>query len=444
MTAATRRDGAENAAPLRILYDASVLANGASGNANRTGIFVVADELLRALLDVPGTEVGIYAAPSCVDGVNRYLAREYPGRGLLAANRSRSTLAGRLRTRLEMSGGGGAAKKLLRKALGFWNILADRRARLRRGTAGLFDVFLTPYHLPCPSVRRSGLPAGIVVYDFIATRFPEYFPVALRSRWLSETARFPRELRRGDVCFPISECTRRDLLEFCPGAEADNAAVIPLAASERFRPCGDPEAVRRTLRKYGVPEDRPYLLSLCTIEPRKNLLFALRAFAEYLARHPESGLVFVLAGGTWAKFSGAFAAALADMPELRGRVFLPGYVADEDLSPLYSGARLFLYPSRYEGFGLPPLEAMRCGCPVVASDTSSLPEVVGDAGVLIGPDDTEAAVAAVHRLCTDDSARADCVERGLARAALFSWARAAEIVVGTLKSRRSQNPSDVL
>ena len=175
-------------------------------------------------------------------------------------------------------------------------------------------------------------------------------------------------------------------------------------------------------RKYHIP-DAPYFLSLCTIERRKNLIFALEAFAAYMKRHPDSPLNFVLAGGNLGRFQKDWGKALAGLGDLRSRIVLPGYIDDEDLAALYSGAEFFIYPSLYEGFGLPPLEAMQCGTPVITSNTSSLPEVVGYGGLMIAPDDLEGAVSAMETLLHDPERRAELVKKGLERASAFSWER---------------------
>jgi glycosyltransferase involved in cell wall biosynthesis len=170
-----------------------------------------------------------------------------------------------------------------------------------------------------------------------------------------------------------------------------------------------------------------YLLSICTLEPRKNLVHLLRCFHRLLQEKPAA-LRLVLVGPTGWKTDPVFA-LLQEHPDLRARVVLAGYVPDADLAALYSGARGFVYPSLYEGFGLPVLEAMQCGTPVITSDSSSLPEVVGDTSLLVPPTDADALSDALLRLVTDDGLVADLGRRGLERSALFSWDRTAEETV---------------
>jgi glycosyltransferase involved in cell wall biosynthesis len=198
--------------------------------------------------------------------------------------------------------------------------------------------------------------------------------------------------------------------------------VIPLAADpEVFHPVADPEPMRRVRRRYGLPEG-PYLLSLNTLEPRKNIEHTVRAFTTLVREQGVPGLNLVLVGAKGWKYEGIMK-ALEGAGEARGRVVLAGFVADEDLAPLYSGATAFVYPSLYEGFGLPPLEAMQCGTPVITSNTSSLPEVVGDAAIMVDPRDADALCAAMLKVYGDGSLREQMRARSLARAGLFSWER---------------------
>jgi glycosyltransferase involved in cell wall biosynthesis len=199
--------------------------------------------------------------------------------------------------------------------------------------------------------------------------------------------------------------------------------VTPLAAdAARFYRCVDAAALSSVRERYGVPEG-PYLLSLCTLEPRKNIPHLLRCFAR-LAQEPSAdGVTLVLAGGKGWMYDGVLE-LVEQLDALRGRVILTGYVRDEDLAALYTGATAFVYPSLYEGFGLPPLEAMQCGTPVITSNNSSLPEVVGDAGIMVDANDED-------DLCqlSSPTQRAEYSRLGMKRAQGFSWQRCAELTV---------------
>lgn len=232
---------------------------------------------------------------------------------------------------------------------------------------------------------------------------------------------YERAVRYADVILVYSEHTKRELVERL-GAPADRIRVAPLAAGSEFRPVQDRSRLDRVLAAHQLT-DTPYVLMVATLELRKNHAALLRAFARLVKRDPSLRHKLVLVGGTWIGHE-----TILDLIRESGlgdRVVYLGYA--EDVEFLYAGADAFAYPSLYEGFGLPPLEAMASGVPVLAADTSSLPEVVGDAGILFQPHDDAALCEALHRVLTDSSHRADLIARGLARAEMFSWRRTAEL-----------------
>ena len=278
------------------------------------------------------------------------------------------------------------------------------------------DVFHTPHSAVPDTARAHGRLAVVqTIYDMI----PFLLPETLTAEYQQYYADIVRRLQPGDHVVTISWSAKE---AFCgyTGFAAERVHVVPLAASrELFYPCTDAGRVAAVRAKYTLG-DAPYLLSVCTFEPRKNLRHVIRSFAALAAGGEASDLRLGLAGGKGWLFE-PILAELAGAAGVRQRIVTTGYVDDADLAPLYSGALGFLYLSRYEGFGLPPLEAMQCGTPVIASNTSSLPEVVGDAGVLLGPDDQDGLCQAMLDLNRDPARRATMAERSLARARLFSW-----------------------
>ena len=231
------------------------------------------------------------------------------------------------------------------------------------------------------------------------------------------TLLMPTFLRRANAVIAISESTRRDALR---AYRLDPARVTVVYGGVDPGFCPAPPAALAAIRqKYALPER--FILSVGTIEPRKNLTTLLDAY--HTLRQSDSELGLVIAGRRGWRSAGFFERLRA--LGLEAVVHLLGPVPDADLPALYGAAAVFAYPSLYEGFGLPPLEAMACGTPVVAGNTSSLPEVVGDAGLLIGPHDGVALIAACRRLLDDASLRADLCARGLVQAHRFTWEAAA-------------------
>jgi glycosyltransferase involved in cell wall biosynthesis len=204
--------------------------------------------------------------------------------------------------------------------------------------------------------------------------------------------------------------------------------VIPEGVEPRFRPDIEREVVADVRRRLGLPER--FVLSVGTIEPRKNHATLVEAYASLRDRHPDVGLV--IAGGRGWLYERFFERVRG--LGLDGQVVFVGHVPDEDMPALLNAAEVFAFPSEFEGFGLPPLEAMACAIPVVCSDAASLPEVVGDAGMLVSPRDVGAWVQAIDRLLGDPTLRAGFGARGLARARRFSWDAAADRTLEVYRS----------
>lgn len=260
-----------------------------------------------------------------------------------------------------------------------------------------------------------GMPTVMTVHDLIFRHLPEHHK-ALNRWYLNWT--MPLYCRRADHIIAVSEATRRDLI-VAYDLPPEKITVIHEAAAPHFRP--QPEEMQAHVRRtYGLPER--YLLYVGTVEPRKNLERLLRAWTPLYQSGECPPLVIVGKRGWLAE---SFFAALETCPAREG-VKLTGYIADEDLPAVYSAATAFVFPSLYEGFGLPPLEAMACGTPVVCSNVSSMPEVVGDAALLVDPEDELDIQAALRKIMNEPDVAHELRDRGTERAALFAWSRVAE------------------
>jgi glycosyltransferase involved in cell wall biosynthesis len=287
-----------------------------------------------------------------------------------------------------------------------------------------FDVLWATNFVPPPTRTRRLV---LTVHDLAFRRFPDSAPTATR-RWL---ARLDRALRQAGEIVTPSEATRSDLLDLYP-VDAERVTAIHHGIDhERFRPA-PPEEVDRVRRGYGI--DGPYLLFVGGLEPRKNLPALLEAYAA-LDDAIRPALVLAGASVPWnPEGRAAMMAALGRLPAAaRGRVVLTGYVADPDRAPLYTGAAALAFPSRYEGFGFPVLEAMACGTPVVTSNVSSLPEVAGDAALLVDPTDRESIADGLRRVLEDDRLAGRLRRDGPARASAFTWDRAARRTADVLR-----------
>jgi glycosyltransferase involved in cell wall biosynthesis len=268
-------------------------------------------------------------------------------------------------------------------------------------------VHFTNYLAPL----AGGVPYVLSIHDMTLALFPEYHPLQRRLLTSNLLARVARGARL--VLVP-SESTRRDLVRLL-GVDSGRVRVIPYAAAAHFRPV--PTGAERLATAYGVRA--PYFLYVGTLEPRKNLPRALRAFARVAPTLRDHS--FVLVGQPGWQYEAVLREA--SRPELAGRVTFVGYVPEEDLPALYSHATALVYPSLYEGFGLPVVEAMACGTPVLTSRSSSLAEIAEGAARLVDPADEAALTAGLLDLATDRDLAADLAARGRARAAEFSWDR---------------------
>jgi len=282
-----------------------------------------------------------------------------------------------------------------------------------RDRARLLHVnYVAPPLGACPHI--------VTVHDISYDIYPAFF--SPRDRWMLKTL-VPLTMRRAAAIITVSQHARQEIMARY-GLPADKIAVTYEAAGEQFRPVNDP-TVRLALRqRLGLPAQAPYFLALGNLQPRKNIGRLLEAFA--LARQsPElASTRLVIAGKALWRESEIYAAV--QQAGLLDAVHFPGYVADDDLPALYSDALAFVYPSLYEGFGLPPLEAMACGAPVICSNAASLPEVVGDAALTVAPTDVGALAAALRQVAASADVRAHLRQRGQARTAQFSWRRCAE------------------
>jgi glycosyltransferase involved in cell wall biosynthesis len=275
------------------------------------------------------------------------------------------------------------------------------------------EVLFVPSHtLPLVTPRAT----VATIHDLGYLHFPNEHPRL--TRWLRRGAN-RWSAHRATQVVAISEATRDDLIRF-EHVDPARISVVHHGCAPRFRPVRDAAQLDAVRTRFGL--DAPYFLFVGTLQPRKNLERLLQAFDLAAATRP--GLLLAL-GGAIGWQSERFQRALQHM-RARDRVRLLGYVDDDDLPVLLSGAVGLAFPSLYEGFGLPALEAMACATPVLTSNTSSLPEVVGEAGLLVDPLDVSAIAAGLGSLADSPDLREDLGRRGLARAAGFTWQRAAE------------------
>ena len=298
--------------------------------------------------------------------------------------------------------------------------------------AGDFDLFHQPDFV-LPPLRR-GVPGLLTVHDLTFVRDPDSAEPSLR-RYLNRVV--PGSVARAAHVLADSAATRDDLIREY-GTSPEKITVLYPGVDARFQPQDDPAERAQVRGRYGIPEG-PFVLSVGTLQPRKNYVRLIQAFARIANLRAQQlpvdsttstppGLadaspLLIIAGGRGWLYDEIYAEV--ERQGLTGRVLFPGFVADGDLPALYRAAGVFAYPALYEGFGLPVLEALACGTPAVTSDVSSLPEVAGDAALQVDPTSVDALAAELTRLLTDNALRADLRTRGPAQARKFTWESAA-------------------
>jgi glycosyltransferase involved in cell wall biosynthesis len=280
---------------------------------------------------------------------------------------------------------------------------------LRREAADLFHAphYVLPPLTPCRSV--------VTIHDCIHLRFPQYLPklgyVYARAQMWSATHRAARVIT-------VSEASKRDILRYLQVPES-RVEVIYNAIDDRFWQQPDAEEIARVRERYRL--DNPFVLYAGNIKPHKNLERLIEAFHLLRQTPAMKDVQLLIIGDEISKYANLRRAVHSHKLHKHVRFF--GFVSDQTLAALYRLAAVFVFPSLYEGFGLPPLEAMASGTPVVTSNVSSLPEVVGDAALLIDPYEPDAIAAAIGRVLDDKALAADLSRRGLTRAREFSWER---------------------
>jgi glycosyltransferase involved in cell wall biosynthesis len=401
-----------------IVYDVSVFGTAYYYKRARTGIFRVAENIASGLVHSPEYELFFSACASVTHRIQsaKYLESSSGFRGfraqLIPDNCLFTNLLSQLYpdpeiTTLSQRVQGKFVSMLSRV---FWGSKSINSSLLKKA-----DIFHTPYHpIPERAKKSRDLKRFITIYDMIPILYPQYF----QFNEPDYMQKILNSIGSHDWVFAISESTKNDL---CTHLKIDPTHVIvnPLAASHLFYQCEDSSKLEKIRQKYSIPE-KPYILSVSTLEPRKNIDHVIRCFAKLVQQEKLHDLNLVLVGSQGWNYDQIFA-AISEFKELKDRIIVTGFVDDEDLATIYSNALMFLYPSFYEGFGLPPLEAMQCGLPVITSDTSSLPEVVGDAGMMVNPADEDALCQGILDIYINSALQQQMSKRSLIRSQLFSW-----------------------
>ncbi|MBE0069262.1 glycosyltransferase family 4 protein [Thermoanaerobacterium thermosaccharolyticum] len=260
------------------------------------------------------------------------------------------------------------------------------------------------------------------VYDMVYKVYPNTMTKANYKRLDKELA---RSCERADLIITISNNSKQEIINYL-GISGDKIRIVPCGVDLNFY---KPVYKNEILNKYNI--QKPYFLYIGTLEPRKNIKNLILAFNDFLKKNNCNDVKLVIGGKKGWMYEEIF--KTVQELKLENDIIFLGYVPIEDMSALYSNAVSFIFPSLYEGFGIPPLEAMACGCPVIVSNTSSLPEVVGDAGILINPFDVEELSNAMYYVYCDNDLRNELKKKSIIQAGKFSWELAAQKIIDIYK-----------
>jgi glycosyltransferase involved in cell wall biosynthesis len=287
------------------------------------------------------------------------------------------------------------------------------------------NIFFTPESFIHDKINKyKHIQKYCILYDVMPLVYPEYYPSDFSTNDHITEYACMRSLNRECYYFCISECTKRDYIKYYSNILEEKKIIIThIASAQIFYPIYNKLKLFVVFKKYKVEykNNDKYIFSLCTLEPRKNLAFTVKCFVKFIKKHNIDNLYFYLGGGQWDKFIHLLEDRIDSFGEYRDKIVRLGYVDDKDVNILYSNSLFFTYISQYEGFGMPPLEAMQAGTPVITSNNSSLPEVVGDAAIMIDYDSEEQCIKAFEDLYFNEDLRKHYIEKGLERSKIFSW-----------------------
>ncbi len=408
--------------PIKVLFDGRILGVAMTDIRARTGIFRVVEETLDRLVQDKDFSIQIF------DSSGSYFCCQ----AFVHENRKSGYVLFRGSNfwKLKL-----VVRKMVKAVLvrfAFPGYFRDFMVALKQfyiGSAGRragselsgFQVYHTPSAQVPASIRNiKGIVKVVEVHDLIPVLYPQFLdPEALHGgkHPIHETI---DDLNADDFVICNSAWDRSDLFTYRKDLVPERVCVAPLAASSKFFPVKDLARIEAIRQRYKIPAGKKYILSVCTLEPRKNLEAVVRAFNMFVEERKIEDVVLVLVGAAGWKCE-PLLRQVGEVGELAKKIIFTGFVPDEDLAALYSGALVFAYFSFYEGFGLPPLEAMQCGTPVITSNTSSLPEVVGDAGVMIDPRDEKGAREHFFHFYNDPVYREEFSRKALLQAGRFSW-----------------------
>jgi glycosyltransferase involved in cell wall biosynthesis len=415
---------------INILYNVNALIESNNSHIYRTGIYFVAFNVLKALSLDNRFSIVLYS-----DKIinNRYIKDDSFLSKFPIYSNKKEIIENNInvhKNKFKISNS--IYKKIICSLKIIKNLLLLLKFNLLWNNFSLnnINIFFSPWHVVSSDIiKLSNVKYFFILYDATPNIFPQYFPdINDDNFWYNKLT---KTINKDTYYFCISNSTKNDFFFFYENQfDKNKVFVTHLAPSRNFLLEYDKEKLTKTLKKYNVnyKNTMNYIFSFCTIEPRKNLLFTVRCFMKFIQKHQINDLFFFLGGTSWDFFLKQLEEFINDFDEYRDKIVQLGYIDDEDVNILYSNSLFFVYLSQYEGFGLPPLEAMQAGTPVICSNNSSLPEVVGDAAVMIDYSSEEQCIEAFENFYYNNVLRDIYINKGIDRAKQFTWEKTENII----------------
>lgn len=400
---------------MKTILDVSLLGQGYYHQKARTGVFRVVENLASSLPNISSDLEVIFADNLDLFATLGYIKANLKNQPINFLNQPSELSTAKFQCQiLGLFPHNSFPQKVIKRL--FYQLNSSKN-QFQTDLIADANIYHSPYFPILQQIQESKkIKKLITIHDLIPIKYPEYF----EHKTDNVVHQIVKSIQPDNFAICVSEATKVDLLEIS-GLNDSQVFVVPLAASTTlFYPVTEKEIINLTLQKFGIPANQPYLLSISTLEPRKNIDAIIRSFADVVLQENIQDLNLVLVGTKGWDFDKIFD-VINLTPQIKDRIIFTGYVPDEDLAALYSGALAFVYMSFCEGFGLPPLEAMQCGTPVICSNRTSLPEVMGNAGILVNPTNQTEIAEAMLRIYRNKSFADTLKLKSIERASLFSW-----------------------
>jgi glycosyltransferase involved in cell wall biosynthesis len=413
--------------PIKVLFDVTVLVNGQNYKFDRAGIYFTAINILQQLIQNKDYNVTLYSSDYRI----RKLKYKLPYISSYDNQKYKNNITVHKKQIME-------TKNILIKCFRYLQNIKNQyyilllyiyKKTSKKCNYNNFDVYISPvFSIPDDIINNKYIRVFHILYDCIPLLNEVLFTNNDPNYWYIKLV---KDLNKETFYFCISNCTKIDYLKIANNQiDEKKMFVMPIATSRIFFPDYNIERLRDVFKKYKykLNTDECYIFSLCTIDPRKNLPFTINCFIKFIIKHNIENMSFFLGGGYYPDYYNDFIAEISTITKYRNKIVYLGYVDDKDINILYSNSLFFVFLSQYEGFGMPPLEAMQAGTPVICSNNSSLPEVVGDAAITVDYNNEEQCINAFEKFYFNSELREEYIKKGLERAKLFTWEKTFDIM----------------